>query len=129
MKRDMDLVRLILLEIEKYDANSTSYESITIDGYSSGEVRECVILLENAGMVSDTNYMMDGSTFARRLTWDGYDYLDKVRDNTIWKKTKDAIKEKGLPLAVDTVKMIASAFITAAAEGVANSIIKNGGQL
>ena len=129
MKRDMDLIRLILLKVEEQDPNSSSYESIAIDGYSTGEIREHVKLLESAGMVSDAHYTIDGSVWVQSITWDGYDYLDKVRDNTIWKKTKDAIKEKGLPLAVDTVKMIASAFITAAAEGVANSIIKNGGQL
>ena len=129
MKRDMDLVRLIFLEVEKHDANLASYESIKIDGYSSSEIREHVILLEKAGLISDAHYTIDGSVWVQRITWDGYDYLDKVRDNTIWKKTKDAIKEKGLPLIFDTIKTISSAFITAAAEGVANSIIKNGGQI
>ena len=128
MTRDMDLIRLIMLKIELQDPNSSYYESIAIDGYSSGEIREHVILLEKAGLISDAHYTIDGSVWVQRITWDGYDYLDKVRDNTIWKKTKDTIKEKGLPLALDTIKMIASAFITAAAEGVANSIIKNGGQ-
>ena len=55
------------------------------------------------------------------------DYLDKIRDNSTWKKIKDVISQKGLPLVFDTIKTIADAFITAAAEGVANSIIKNGG--
>ena len=129
MKRDMDLIRLILLRVEEQDPNTSSYESITIDGYTSGEVREHIKLLANAGMISDVHHDLDGNVWVRSITWDGYDYLDKVRDNTIWKKTKDAIKEKGLPLIFDTIKTISSAFITAAAEGVANSIIKNGGQL
>lgn len=122
MKRDMDLIRLILLRVEEQDPNTSSYESITIDGYTSGEVREHIKLLANAGMISDVHHDLDGNVWVRSITWDGYDYLDKVRDNTIWKKTKDAIKEKGLPLIFDTIKTISSAFITAAAEGVANSI-------
>lgn len=129
MKRDMDLIRLILLRVEEQDPNTSSYESITIDGYTSGEVREHIKLLANAGMISVVHHDLDGNVWVRSITWDGYDYLDKVRDNTIWKKTKDTIKEKGLPLIFDTIKTISSAFITAAAEGVANSIIKNGGQL
>ena len=129
MKRDMDLIRLILLRVEEQDPNTSSYESITIDGYTSGEVREHIKLLANAGMISDVYHDLDGNVWVRSITWDGYDYLDKVRDNTIWKKTKDTIKEKGLPLIFDTIKTISSAFITAATEGVANSIIKNGGQI
>ena len=129
MKRDMDLIRLILLRVEEQDPNTSSYESITIDGYTSGEVREHIKLLANAGMISDVYHDLDGNVWVRSITWDGYDYLDKVRDNAIWKKTKDTIKEKGLPLIFDTIKTISSAFITAATEGVANSIIKNGGQI
>lgn len=129
MKRDMDLVRLILLRVEEQDPNSSSYESIAIDGYSAGEIREHVKLLKNAGMVDDVHHDMDGHVWIRSITWDGYDYLDKVRDNSVWKKTKDVIKEKGLPLIFDTIKTIASALITATAEGVANSIIKNGGHI
>ena len=37
--------------------------------------------------------------------------------------------QKGLPLILDTVKTISTAIITAAVEGVVNSIIKNGGQV
>lgn len=129
MKRDMDLVRLILLRVEEQDPNSSSYESIAIDGYSAGEIREHVKLLKNAGMVDDVHHDMDGHVWIRSITWDGYDYLDRVRDDSRWRKTKDIIKDKGLPLIFDTIKTISSAFITAAAEGVANSIIKNGGQI
>jgi len=129
MKRDMDLVRLILLKIEEHDVESSSYESISIDGHSSREVFEHVRLMENAGLISDTHYDAACNACVQRITWSGYDYLDKVRDDSVWKKTKDVIKEKGLPLIFDTIKTIASALITATAEGVANSIIKNGGQV
>ena len=61
------------------------------------------------------------------LTWEGNDYLDLVRDNSLWKKTKETITKKGLPLVFDTIKTIAGAFISAATEGIANAIIKNGG--
>jgi len=37
------------------------------------------------------------------LTWDGNDYLDKVRDDSQWTKVKNIIIEKGLPLAIDTL--------------------------
>lgn len=129
MKRDMDLIREILLKIEEHDVNSSSYDSIEIEGHSSQEICEHVRLLEGAGLIAGAHYDIAGNVWVQRITWSGYDYLDNVRDNSIWKKTKDTIKEKGLPLVFDVIKTIASAFITAAAEGVANSIIKNGGQV
>jgi len=50
--------------------------------------------------------------------------LEKIRDDSRWKKVKDTISQKGLPLIIDTIKSIANAIISAAAEGVTNSIIK-----
>ncbi len=88
-------------------------------------------ILHEAGLISGYNAQNASDTInlfkVSSLTWEGNDYLDKVRDNSIWGKTKDAITQKGLPFILDTIKTIATAFITATAEGVANSIIKNGG--
>lgn len=130
MKRDMDLVRLILLEIEKKYV-STAIFDLNIEGYDMATVAyHCKIMYE-AGLLSNYNAQYADDTICffcvGSLTWEGNDYLDKVRDNTIWKKTKDVITQKGLPLVFDTIKTISTAFITATAEGVANSILKNGG--
>ena len=132
MRRDMDLVREILLEIEKQYVSTAIY-NLKIEGYDTETIAyHCKILYE-AGLISDYKAQYaDNSIYSfgvGSLTWDGNDYLDKIRDNSIWKKTKDVIAKKGLPLVLDTVKNISTAFITAAAEGVANSIIKNGGQV
>ena len=59
------------------------------------------------------------------MTWEGNDFLDKIRDNSQWKKVKDTITQKGLPFVIETIKTISTALVTAAAEGVANSILKN----
>lgn len=132
MRRDMDLVRDILLEIEKQYVSTAIY-NLKIEGYDTETIAyHCKILYE-AGLISDYKAQYADNTIysfgVGSLTQDGNDYLDKIRDNSIWKKTKDVIVKKGLPLVLDTVKTISTAFITAATEGVANSIIKNGGQL
>lgn len=126
MKRDMDLVRLILLEIESSEYDEI--EDFKIDGYDVSLVKYNGELLLQAGLINNFYEDSIGELIAGQLTWEGCDYLDKIRDNSIWKKTKDAIKAKGLPLVVDTIKTISTAFITATAEGIANSILKNGGQ-
>ena len=130
MKRDMDLVRLILLKIEEEYVSTAMYD-LTIEGYDMPTVAyHCKILYE-AGLISAYDALnAEGllcSFGVGALTWDGNDYLDKVRDSSIWEKTKETIAQKGLPLVFDTIKTIAIAFITAAAEGVANSVLRNGG--
>lgn len=58
------------------------------------------------------------------LTWEGADYLDKVRDDSVWAKTKDLAAGKGVPLVVETVKTISSAVVSSLAEGVASALLK-----
>lgn len=132
MKRDMDLVRLILLEIEA-QYKSTAIYNLQIDGYDIETIAYHCKILHEAGLISAYKAQYaDNRLYSfgvGSLTWEGNDYLDKVRDNSVWRKTKDVITKKGLPLIFDTIKTISTAIVTAAAEGVANSIIKNGGQV
>lgn len=131
MKRDMDLVREILLQIEKQYISTTIYD-LEIQGYDMPTVAYHCKILYDAGLISDYKAQYaDGDIYyfeVGALTWEGNDYLDKIRDNSIWRKTKDTITQRGLPLALDTIKTVATAFITATVEGIANSILKNGGK-
>lgn len=130
MKRDMELVWLILLKIEE-EYRSTAIYNLNISGYDMETVAYHCKILNEAGLISDYGAQYaDNSLWSfgvGSLTWEGNDFLDKIRDNSQWKKVKDVIAQKGLPLVIETIKTISSAFVTAAAEGVANSIIKNGG--
>jgi hypothetical protein len=42
------------------------------------------------------------------LTWEGQDYLDAVRSNTVWGKTKEAINKSAESATFDVVKAIAA---------------------
>ena len=130
MKRDMDLIRLILLKIEE-EHKSTAIYNLAIDGYDKETVAYHCKILHEVGFISDYKPFYANNRLCEfrvgGLTWEGCDYLDKVRDNSVWSKTKDAITQKGLPLVFETITTVANAFITSVAEGVANSILKNGG--
>ena len=92
MKRDMDLVRLILLEIEdKY--RSTAIYNLAIEGYDPETVAyHCKILYE-AGLISNYKAQYaDNEIYAfgvGSLTWDGNDFLEKIRDDSRWKIVKE----------------------------------------
>ena len=127
MKRDMDLVRLILLEIEdKY--RSTAIYNLAIEGYDTATIAyHCKILYE-AGLISNYKAQYaDNEIYGfgvGSLTWDGNDFLEKIRDDTQWKKVKDTIAQKGLPMVIETIKSVTNTFISAAVEGITRSILK-----
>jgi hypothetical protein len=53
---------------------------------------------------------MDGSTYFRRLTWDGHDFLESIGDDEIWKKTRHGAQEVG-SWTFDLIKDLAKGFI------------------
>ena len=42
---------------------------------------------------------------ARSLTWEGREFLDKIRKDTVWNGVKKTIKDKGLYLSVESIKI------------------------
>lgn len=126
MKRNMDLVRLILLEIENI-YQSTAIYNLTIDGYDAEMVAYHCKIIHEAGLISDYKAQYaDNKLYGfgvGSLTWDGNDFLDKIRDDSQWKKIKDAITEKGLPMVIETIKLVANTFISTAVTGITTSIL------
>lgn len=37
------------------------------------------------------------------LTAEGNNYLDKIRNESVWNKVKDIIREKGIPLTIESI--------------------------
>ena len=58
------------------------------------------------------------STFiVGELTWEGHDFLEKIRQDTVWNKTKEVITQKGLPMILDVVKEVSATVIASMTEG------------
>ncbi|MBQ3295524.1 MAG: DUF2513 domain-containing protein [Erysipelotrichaceae bacterium] len=125
MKRDMELCRKILFAIEKQYIDASIY-NLKIEGYSPKEVSYNSGLLYEAGLISaykSQNADDHLYSFAvGHLTWEGHDFLDKIREDTIWNKTKSIIKGKVLPMTLDIIKEVASAIISAAVQGAVKGI-------
>ncbi|KPM67345.1 hypothetical protein HB4184_00135 [Pseudomonas putida] len=115
MQRDMDLLRLLLLYLE---GASTKANSIlvfrngepAIQGYTDDEVRYHLNLAVQAGLIDQGGKgPLNGFQF-RRLTWSGHDFVDAVRDDEIWGKTRQGAKAAG-GFSVDLLKDLAKGFI------------------
>lgn len=105
MKRDMDLIRDILLEIEEgrriFEIRSASESAVLgldDEGSMSREEAERwhynLSLMHDAGLV-DFRRSGGGAWFVEGITWAGHDFLDSVRDPEIWEKTKEGAEKAG----------------------------------
>ncbi len=105
MKRNVELVRIILLEIEKKE-EPLEWITPEINGYSENEISYHIKILAEAGFVEATELSTRG-TFqwgAVNLTWNGHEFLDASRNETIWKKTKSIINNKLGSASIEVVK-------------------------
>ncbi len=96
MKLEKDLVREILLQVEAWP-DPRAWVSFNIPSHSKTELAEHIRLLDDAGFL-DADDVTDTSGYdwqARRLTYEGHEFLDTVRDNEIWRLTKETAKKTG----------------------------------
>ena len=94
MRRDMDLVRAILLAVEEADRPVRAQEVVP-EGYTFAEVVYHVELLKAHGLVDARVTRSKGAVVAEvlGLTWDGCDFLDAMRDDRVWERAKCAVRE------------------------------------
>lgn len=98
MKRDMDLIRTILVKIEADpdyhgELRSISAAGLGITGHTDTEVIYHVVMLIEAGfLVGNTKMARAGAVVVSKLTWKGHELLDDIRDPEIWEKTKERAK-------------------------------------
>lgn len=98
MKRDLDLVRKILFVIEENeDATGRSLIAVRIEGYPEKQIFYHLKLLDEAGLIEAVDF--SGGTQlrweAQSLTWDGHEFLDSARSETLWKEAKKQMKNIG----------------------------------
>jgi hypothetical protein len=110
MKRNWDLIRMILLRIQDLESS----EELTLDDFKKEEQEEIyyqIKLLNDAGFIE----MRDRNTLTSRdflitataLTWQGNEFIDSIKSDSLWMKTKLYLKENSIALGFESIKMTA----------------------
>ncbi|MCJ2126789.1 DUF2513 domain-containing protein [Methylobacterium sp. J-077] len=91
MKRDMDFIRNILLDVEA-GKMQTRYEELIgktdeENGLELDKLRYHYKLIADAGFVTCIKDLSLGQV-PIDLTWLGCDFVDTIRDDDVWRKTK-----------------------------------------
>jgi hypothetical protein len=100
--RDMDLVRTLMIAIEQdpeldgsCEINDYGTERLGVGSYSIEQVAYHLDLLISAGMVDG---VVNGAGYPptiRHLTWEGHNFVESMKNVTVWGKAKTIVMEKG----------------------------------
>jgi Hypothetical protein (DUF2513) len=107
MKRDMDLARQILLDVESHEnTDGSGWLVVHYDGRSDPEIAYHVKLLEEAGLIEiqDLSTLAVSKYWPKRLTWSGHEFLDAARDDSRWQKAKRFVIDKTGSLSFELLK-------------------------
>jgi FPC/CPF motif-containing protein YcgG len=117
MKRDWDIIREILIKFEEHDPKNGGVQLSGFPGDKAYEYSYHVELLLEAGLVhghmSKTIGRHAQNFIVDRLTWAGHEFLDAIRSDTVWNKTKNSFIKGGLTMTFDLVKKVATDVATA----------------
>lgn len=118
MKRDLDLIRKLLIFFEDKDS-AGHVDPPKVEPYDEPKVKYHLYLMFDAGFLrcesirsSTSDRVIDVIPFD--LTWDGHEFLAKVRSEAAWIKVKATVAERGASMAFAVVNEIATALALAA---------------
>lgn len=115
MKRDLDLVRCILISVEKADG-PISDVMLAKCCEDISRLAFHIELMQAHGLLTASverdAYGDPLSLEVGGLTWEGYDYLDAIRSPQVWNKAKDAISKAVGDTSLSIVKQTCTTVAT-----------------
>jgi hypothetical protein len=93
MKRDLDLVRRILLHLEEggEGASPSGWSSFVDEGFELAQIHYHVRLLHDAGLI-EADEIVPGQWWPERMTWAGHEFLDAARNDELWLEVKRRVE-------------------------------------
>lgn len=121
MRLQMDLVRDLLLYIEENAKRPVDdLEDISLPNWREDDIAYHVVLLEEAGLVaatintipdSDDPSLVEVLYSVRRLTFNGHEFLNTVREPEQWGIVKEGAKKAGA-YTLGAIARIAEAYVS-----------------
>lgn len=117
MRRDMDLIRDLMLKLEAIETPGRrcihilpDCPEISIPDRTPEEIDYHLSLIDGASFVDSGGVDPSRGIALRGLTWSGHDFVDSVRDPAIWRATKDGAQKAG-GFSVDLLVALAKGLI------------------
>ena len=108
MRRDLDLIRKMLLAVE--EAPTGFAPDLKFEGHTDAQVGYHAFLLIDAGLAQGADATTHGSegpeAIILNLTWEGHEFAEAARDESRWRKAKSIVAEKGGGITLDVMKAL-----------------------
>lgn len=108
MKRDLELIRCILKDMES--SEGFWFYKVTPEGYEDEDIiNNHLVLMHEAGLIEGNFHESENGhihSYEVRMTNYGYDYISMAKNDSIWGKLKNKIKEKALDLPIEITKQL-----------------------
>lgn len=102
VRRDMDLTRELLLKLEadkRLDGTAwlgfSNAKELGIKDHTDEEVGYHLDMLIESGFVKGSDRLDSMFPAINKLTWQGHELLDDIRDDTVWGNAKERAKGLG----------------------------------
>ena len=107
MKRNIDTVRDILIALENASLQDQVLED-AVPNCTQEQFFYHVKLMAGAGLIEATEMSaLYGVWYPNSLTWQGHEFLDDIRDDTVWNRTKDKVGDKVSTVSLAVVQEVA----------------------
>ncbi|MHB1461708.1 MAG: DUF2513 domain-containing protein [Armatimonadota bacterium] len=112
MKRDMELIRKLLLYVEDYvTLEGIPANEVSIGGFPDAEVVYNLLLLYKGEylLVYESRSMTEHQYLRFRIkgvSWEGHELLDAIRDDRVWTKTMEKLAPVG-SVGIEVLKAVA----------------------
>jgi hypothetical protein len=103
LKRDVELIRQILMEVEKSDSFEL-WESRPLLSHSERDVVAHIQMAQEAGLL-DAFYTAGPQASVKRLTNDGHNFIVAAKNPGVWERAKTLASEKVGVLTLDVLKV------------------------
>ena len=108
MKRDMELIRIILLDTE-------GETQVDLSPYNEEHLKYHKKLLLDRGFIEGieiSSLVGLSEVIIESLTWAGHDFLDDARDDRVWQEAMQEIGKYVGSASLDVVKAVLAAVAT-----------------
>ena len=117
MKRNWDVIREVLIEVESLGFNERSSFDYSLSYRETEEntsKAEHALLLWKAGLITavDAGSMDGPAILAPELTWQGHELLEVMRSKPVWDRIKSVAADKGLELSFEAIFALGKAAVT-----------------
>lgn len=124
MKREWDLIREILIEVEELSSEERKRKSFSCNSQQKEDAAtikiEHIKLLRTSGFLSGEAKTSISGTWSLsnpELTWEGHELLEKMRSAPLWERIKEMATQKGLEMTFDVIKKFAEPALSSLLNG------------